>query len=476
MEQFRPKEYVMSVYDIDFDSIKRKGIKALFFDVDNTFKPFDTKEIPEEAVALMQRLKQMGFICCILSNGTKERVQQALAAFGLEKGVWRAGKPFRFQIKRLMNQLNVEPTESAMIGDQVFTDVWGANRAGVYSILVKPVDLGHDEKTVHARRGLERKVIRRLGITPVTLKREEKAGFGVMRVNGETKVFGVIGDPIGHTLSPVIHQILIDHSGINAAYVPFHIHPENLKDAMKGAFCMQIQGLNVTIPHKVAVMDSCVSLDASAQLVRAVNTMKWTEKGYVGYNTDIDGLSTLIRLHGIPMKGRKVLILGAGGVARSALTVCYLMGAREVAIYNRTREKAQALINAFTQTVRLRGGQVPVMRALSKEDLEKEEFPVVLQMTSAGMTPHTDTLPVEFEDPSVFYPHIRYAADAVFNPSDTRFVKTVRTFGGQAEGGLSMLFYQGLKSFEIWNDRSFSTSEVQAMHQTFLDRARRYLS
>ena len=295
----------------------------------------------------------------------------------------------------------------------------------------------------------------------------------VMRVRGTTKLLCVIGCPVEHTLSPYIHQILIDHAGDDFAYVPFRVEKENVHEAIQGALALGIEGINVTIPHKQAVMAETVSLDFSAKLVGAVNTLKRTPEGYVGYNTDVDGFGKLVDIGQVPVKGNPVLILGAGGAARSAVAVSFLKGASEIRIWNRTRKRAEDLKAEFEATLRALGENVPAIRVISDEALLEEDHAIVFNTTSAGMYPKTETLPVEAE---AFYHAVRFGLDMVFNPAETGFMRKIRENGGFALGGRSMLFYQGMRSYEIWTGREFFKAQADQMHEAFLKVSEEVLS
>lgn len=473
IEKFRPDEYVASVGDIDFDALWEKGIRGLMFDIDNTLMLFDTDTVPAPVSEMISHLKDKGFTVWLLSNGRSERVESIKKQLKVE-GTSRAAKPLMFGYKRLLRQAPDLQGKIAIIGDQVFMDAHLARRSKNYGILVKPISLEHDEKQVKARRGAEKKIIRRLGIVPQKRTAGSKDRRADMKVDGNTTMLAVIGDPIAHTLSPVIHQILIDHINENYAYIALHVKPEGLQDFIKGAYAAHLAGINVTIPHKQAVMNLCCRIDSSAQLVGAVNTLKWTPEGYVGYNTDVDGFSHLVQLAKVPVKGHKVLVVGAGGAAHSAVAVAYLMGASEIVITNRTEEKAKGLVREFQDRLRLRGSEDgPRLRTVPAQSLTDEEFTIVFNTTSAGMAPKVDTLPVSLPEgeEEAFYGRIRFGLDMVFNPSETAFMKKVRQSGGTAVGGLSMLFYQGIRSFEIWTGKKFTYQESESMFRTFMERA-----
>lgn len=298
----------------------------------------------------------------------------------------------------------------------------------------------------------------------------EKAVGAAMHVRGTSKILSVIGCPVEHTMSPYIHEIFIKACQDDMVYVPFRVEAGEVEEAIKGAHALNIMGMNVTIPHKQTVMKELVKIDDGAKLIGAVNTLKWTPEGYEGYNTDMYGFSRMCELEEVPVKDSKVLILGAGGASRSVFASCVFFGASEICVYNIEPYTYMAvdLINEMKERLKTMGREIPKMRLVMRDELETEEFPIVFNATSAGMTPHEDTIAVESEE---FYKHIKYALDVVYTPENTRFVNTVRANGGRARSGLSMLFYQGMKSYEIWTGRTFTEEEALKMHDEFLQTA-----
>ena len=469
---FRPKEYVSSIFDIDYNELWDKGIRGLLFDIDNTLATYDAPAPNQRAEELVHELRESGFSIWIISNGKKERVLSFAKRLSVP-AIWKAHKPFPTGIGRIRKHMKLQPDQIAIIGDQLFTDVCAGNMGKIYSILVKPISEERDEWVTKIKHSTEKRVILKMNLNLKSKIRNYREKRAIMHVDGSTQVLAVIGNPIAHTLSPMIHQIFIDARGDNYAYVPYQVSDENLKMAVDGAWNLGIRGINVTIPHKQAVMDCTYELDQTAQLVGAVNTLKWTPHGYKGYNTDVEGFTKLLKLNQIPIKDRKVLILGAGGAAHSALAVCYMMGASETVIYNRTGERAQHLIEEFKENIKKLDKTLNMrLRTVSEDELGKEAFPVVLQTTSAGMYPNTNILPVYNEE---FYHQIKYAVDMVFNPLESAFCSKVKANGGFAVGGLSMLFYQGSRSYEIWTGKNFKEKVLRRMHARFLMVAKRRL-
>lgn len=263
-------------------------------------------------------------------------------------------------------------------------------------------------------------------------------------INGRTRICGLMANPVGHTLSPLIHNTLAERMNINMAYVPFEPKKNELDAAVKGAYALNILGLNVSVPHKVQVMDSLSAIDPVAAAIGAVNTLVRIEGGYQGYNTDITGLKRAMEMDGVEIKDRQVVILGAGGVAQTAAHLCAGEGAAGIWILNRTYENAVALakkIEGFYYT------KCTPFRTEDFRELPKNRY-LVIQTTSVGMYPNVDHAAIEEEE---FYQMVETAYDLVYTPFETMFMKYAVSCGAKAYNGLRMLLYQGICAYEIWN-------------------------
>ncbi|WP_105618140.1 shikimate dehydrogenase [Vallitalea okinawensis] len=276
-------------------------------------------------------------------------------------------------------------------------------------------------------------------------------------IKGSTKVFSVIGDPIEHTLSPKLHNTLIKELNHDAVYVPLHVRKDNLNDAIRGAHALGIIGMNVTIPHKENVMDSIISVDPIAKQIGAVNTLKYTDKGYKGYNTDADGLLQSLEYEGVSIKDQVVVILGAGGASRAVAILCASRGAKKIIIMNRTIRKAEELAFLVKQYYQVDIEIYPINSPLLEKKVD-----LCIQTTSVGMYPHVNNLIVEDDE---FYKKVQIAVDLIYNPSETMFLKKCKKNGARTLNGLGMLVYQGIKSYEIWNEVNITKSVKNKIYE-----------
>ncbi len=300
--------------------------------------------------------------------------------------------------------------------------------------------------------------------------------------DGNTRVCGLIGNPVKHTVSPLIHNSLAEIMGLDMVYVPFEVAQGNIGDAIKGARALDIQGLNVTIPYKSDVIPYLEDIDPLAKGIGAVNTLVRTaDGGFKGYNTDMTGLYRAMQDENVDLKGKTIVILGAGGVARPAAFLCGSKGASKIFILNRTFERAETVaeevnralfdfnkedvttedgVNACGEDIDVPEIVVP-MRIEDYKELykEKEKF-IALQCTSVGLFPDVNSAVIEDKE---FYEHVDTAIDMVYRPLDTKFMLLAREAGAKASSGLKMLLYQGIDAFELWfEEEGFKVSRDQA--------------
>lgn len=279
-----------------------------------------------------------------------------------------------------------------------------------------------------------------------------------MQIDGRTKICGLIGCPVEHTLSPLIHNTLSELLGLNLAYVPFPVREEGLEAAVKGAYALGITGLNVTVPHKEKVLPYLAETDGLAEKIGAVNTLVKSGGGYKGYNTDMPGLCRAMASDGIHLKKEQVLILGAGGVAR-AVAVMLADKAENIWILNRTVDRAAMIaeeVNAYA------GRQVAKALPLTAYDALPAKRFLAVQATNVGMYPATDNAVIEEKD---FYSRIHTGYDLIYNPAKTKFMRLVEEAGGVAFNGLKMLLYQGIIAYELWNRISVPDTKAEEVYK-----------
>lgn len=278
-----------------------------------------------------------------------------------------------------------------------------------------------------------------------------------MEIDGKTRLIGLIGNPVEHTLSPVIHNGISKRMGISSAYVPFKVEEDELELAVKGAYALNVLGMNVTVPHKNHVLDAVVEMDEAAETIGAVNTLVRTDSlhGFKGYNTDWLGLRRQMEEDGISLCNQTVVILGAGGAAKAVVYMCLKEGADKIYLLNRTFEKAEEI------ALHMNSPRVVPLK-LSDYDKIKEEDLIVFQATSIGLYPNIDQVVLEDE---AFYKKVCVGVDLIYNPANTRFMQLV-TEQGEAYNALKMLLYQGVIAYELWHEKKI---EQAVIDDVFID-------
>lgn len=275
-----------------------------------------------------------------------------------------------------------------------------------------------------------------------------------MEINGKTRICGLIGNPVEHTLSPIIHNTLAEIFGHNLVYVPFPVETGRAAEAVAGAFALGILGLNVTVPYKSEVLPCLREVDSLAASIGAVNTLVSVKDGYKGYNTDMEGLYRAMTAEGVKLAGEEIILLGAGGASRAVAYLCAVKQARRVYMLNRTVDKARLVADEVNRAV---GREVIFPMALAAfDDLPDQKF-LAIQGTSVGLYPREDQAVIENE---AFYRRVHTGFDLIYRPWETKFMKLVRKNGGQAHNGLQMLLYQGIIAYELWNGVEVSEKEA----------------
>ncbi|WPK11620.1 shikimate dehydrogenase [Lysinibacillus louembei] len=253
------------------------------------------------------------------------------------------------------------------------------------------------------------------------------------------KWFAVIGDPISHSKSPAMHNAWYREMNVDAAYIPIHVEPANLREAVASLKLLGASGWNVTIPHKEAIIPLLDELDEQAAKMGAVNTVVKTATGkYKGYNTDGAGfVRSLEDVIGIKHKEKPILLIGAGGAARGIAFALLAGGYSNITIANRTLAKAEVICK-----------ELGTGQAISLADAEKQlgQFAIFIQTTPAGMASSTLDLPFALDG----LPQDAIAADIVYNPLMTPFLQAAEEKGATIVNGLGMFVHQGAIAYNYW--------------------------
>ncbi len=269
-------------------------------------------------------------------------------------------------------------------------------------------------------------------------------------ISGRTKLCGVFGCPVEHSFSPAMQNAAFQAAGLDYAYLPFFVAPEHLAAAVESVKALGMIGVNITVPHKEAVLPLLDELTDEARLAGAVNTVVNRHRRLCGDNTDGKGfLWSLLENAGFVPTGKTALILGAGGAARAVSVSLAMCGAKKMVIANRSKKRAEELARVINVRT---GASAEVVewpednsKNLPGEALQSADL--VVQTTTLGMFPEVSTcapLPFELIRPG------QVACDLVYNPVRTAFLKKASRAGATVVGGLGMLLYQGALAFELW--------------------------
>ncbi len=271
-------------------------------------------------------------------------------------------------------------------------------------------------------------------------------------INAATRLCAVLGSPIRHSASPAMHNAAFAALGLNWRYLAFEVEPKNLRAAIEGARAMNFAGLNLTVPHKLLVVDMVDELDASAKTWGAVNTIRFevqspkskvqsqpVEVRAVGFNTDADAIVSSLREDlQIELRGKKVLLLGAGGAGRTAALKLAAEKVAELFLINRTASKAEEIAAEIKK-------QFPSVKA--SVGYPKAEVDLILNATSLGLKPE-DSSPLDEKQFSLNQTRAVY--DMIYQPAETKLLAAAKKSGCKTANGIGMLVHQGAKAFEIW--------------------------
>ena len=249
------------------------------------------------------------------------------------------------------------------------------------------------------------------------------------------KKFLVIGNPIEHSLSPRLHNYWLNQNNIEAIYDKRKLDDDELKNIISEVKEEKINGINVTVPFKKAVIPFLDELSPEAKNTQSVNTIYFQNGSTVGHNTDIAGFELAIKYAKYDVYNKEVFILGAGGVAPSIIYSLKKMKAAKISLTNRTREKAENLKNLFEEIEIIDWG-------------ERIDFDMIINATSVGLKKNEDKLKFDYSanGPNKFF------YDVIYNPSETLFLKRAKLFGNRVENGKMMFIYQAHQAFTLWHE------------------------
>lgn len=268
-----------------------------------------------------------------------------------------------------------------------------------------------------------------------------------MRIQGSTRLVGIVGHPLDHTMSPVMHNAAFEATGLDFAYVPVQVHPDDFHGVIEDLGRLGFAGFNITMPYKEDIIDHLDEVASYAQIAGAVNTVQCAQGRLIGYNTDGRGFLTALESEaGFAPKDTTVIVIGAGGAACAAVLSLALAGAARIMIVNRTPARAERLARRVAE--RFRECHIEVASPRDDLSMSAAGADLVVNATSVGMY---DMPGLPFDVELLGDSHL--VMDLIYDPAQTEFLTKAGERGARIVNGVGMLVHQGANSFEIWTER-----------------------
>jgi len=284
-------------------------------------------------------------------------------------------------------------------------------------------------------------------------------------ITGKTKLLGVIGHPVSHSLSPLMHNSAISYLELDYVYLPLPVRPEDLAAALAGFAAINLKGFNVTIPHKQAILPLLSEVSPVAQAVAAVNTVWLTENLlWAGTNTDVEGFVAPLKTYSQDWSKTVAVVLGSGGAARAVVAGCTHLGCAEIHVIGRNKLKLQEFLNSWSNSTLKVNIQVHTWEQLA---LLMPQTALLVNTTPIGMHPHVDASPLSI-DQVASLPTNAIVYDLIYTPSSTQLLQQAEKVGVASLNGLEMLVQQGAAALKIWLQQPVPIDVMRAALQRYL--------
>ncbi len=285
-------------------------------------------------------------------------------------------------------------------------------------------------------------------------------------ITGHTGLTGLLGSPVAHSLSPMMHNTSFQHLGLDYVYLCFDVGEEGLEEAVKGLKRCGIRGFNLTMPDKNKMAELVDELSPAAALIGAVNTVVNDNGRLIGHNTDGVGFMQSVRDAGISIEGKTMTIMGAGGASTAICAQAALDGVKELNIFarptSRFHERTLNLVDTINRSTSCRASLLDQAdTAALKKSLEDSSL--LVNATSVGMAPNTDA--TILSDPSLLHRGLA-VGDVIYNPRETLLLKQAREAGCRTFNGMYMLLYQGAEAFRLWTGQDMPVDVVRELYFT----------
>ena len=275
-----------------------------------------------------------------------------------------------------------------------------------------------------------------------------------MKITGYTGLYGIVANPIKHSLSPLMHNTAFQTLGIDDVYLAFEVEDNNFEAFMKSIRLLHIKGLNVSMPYKVKIIDYLDELTPEAKLCHAVNTIRNDNGKLIGHISDGKGFYLACIQKNWKIKDQKIVVLGAGGAAQAIIVELAMQGVKEIVVYNRSDK-------LFIRELNKKFNCSIILKSLSHLDKLKEDLKdtyLLVQTTNVGMVPYEDECLIPDDS---YLPSSLKVADIIYNPKETKLLKMAREKGLEYMNGEGMIVYQGAVSFEFWTGKKMPVDKVK---------------
>jgi len=279
----------------------------------------------------------------------------------------------------------------------------------------------------------------------------------ISRIRGTTKLISLLGDPVKHSLSPLMHNTAFEAMNLDYVYLAFPIKEGLIKEGLDAMKTLDAAGFNLTMPHKQSVVDFLDEVTEEAALIGSVNTVKNIDGKLVGYNTDGKGFVKSLEEKRVEYKDKKIVLIGAGGAARAVATQLAYDGAGEIVVFNRTIGAASQIVDNINKNISTCKGKA---LKLNEEELinEVKDASILVNCTSVGMEPGINESVISSN--KVFYGDL-FVADIIYDPAKTKFLKMAEEAGCKYMNGLMMLIWQGAIAFNIWTGKDMPVDLIK---------------
>lgn len=284
--------------------------------------------------------------------------------------------------------------------------------------------------------------------------------FMKTQITGHTKLTGLLGSPVAHSISPMMHNEAFRQLGLDYAYLAFDVGTEQLEQAVAGLRALQVRGFNLTMPNKNLMCSFCDKLSPAAEIIGAVNTVVNDNGVLTGYTTDGMGYMQAVLDAGHHIIGKKMTLLGAGGAASAILAQAALDGVAEISVFNRQGTSLLRAEKIAAELKKRTSCNVNVFDLADQAALKRElsDSAILTNATSVGMSPHEDACIIQ--DTSVFHKDL-IVSDIIYNPEETKLMRLAKEAGCPVFNGLYMLLYQGAEAFRLWTGKEMPVALIK---------------